>query len=132
MMTPDPNMVAAYGRALARAGLQVTIKRVTGFAPNPVVELSVTVQAIVRDYQPDTSEPSEMGYAPSKVGGITQGDRLVIVMASDLATARFPLPLMKNDKIIIVSTGDELNVVDVDAFKRVAAGAIELKAAGVQ
>ena len=52
-------------------------------------------------------------------------------MATDLANARFPLPVRKNDRIIIVDTGDELNVVDVDGFKRAVAGAIERKAAGV-
>ena len=32
----DPNVVAAYGRALARCGLPVTVERINGFAPNAV------------------------------------------------------------------------------------------------
>ena len=55
---------------------------------------------------------------------------MVIVMAGDLASKRFPLPLKKNDKIILES-GEELNVIEVDANKRAVAGAIELKASGV-
>lgn len=132
MTTPDPAIVAAYGRAFARTGIAVEIKRITGFAPNPTAINTASVQAIVRDYQPDTSQVAEMGMAATKMGAITESDRLVIVMATDLANQRFPLPLRKNDKVVILSTGDELNIVDVDAYKRAAAGAIELKAAGVQ
>jgi hypothetical protein len=124
-------MVAAYDRALLKRGTQIILKRVTGFAPNPTASFSAWVVAMVTDYQPDTTQPAQTGYAATKIGAITEGDRLVILMATDLANARFPLPVRKNDRIIIVDTGDELNVVDVDGFKRAVAGAIELKAAGV-
>ena len=73
-----------------------------------------------------------MGYASTKLGGISENDRQIILMTSDLQAARYPLPLRKNDKIIIVETGDELNIIEVDAYKREIAGAIELRAAGVQ
>ncbi len=127
----DPGIVAAYEAAFATCGIQVAVKRVTGFAPNPTASFTAVVTAIVRDYQPDTTQPAQSGYASTKVGSITEGDRLVILMASDLAAARYPLPMQKNDKIIIVETGDVMNVVDVDAYKRTVAGAIELKTASV-
>ncbi len=52
-------------------------------------------------------------------------------MIEDLAQARFPLPVQKNDNIILSSTGEKLNVTRVDMQKRAFAGAIELAAAGV-
>ena len=131
MSNPNPSIVAAYERALLKTGVQIIVKRVTGFAPNPTATVSATVMASVKDYQPDTTAPAQEGYAATKVGAITQGDRQVIVMATDLAAQRFPLPIKKNDRIILVDSGDELNVVAVDAGKRNNAGAIELKAASV-
>src|SRR5579872_1031467 len=130
-MANDRTMLASYRRGFARAGSeQVTFKRVEGFAPNAVT-ITATVSAIVRLYTPDIAEPRQLGYSTSRVGGISEGDRLIIVMAADLAAQKFPLPLRKNDKAILSSNGDELNVVAVDASKRSAAGAIEVKAAGV-
>lgn len=131
-MTANPAIVAAYERALAKRGTQIVVTRVTGFAPNPTATFSAAVVAMVVDYTPDTVEPLQMGYPASKPGGITEGDRLVILMATDLEAARFPLPLRKNDRITIVESGDELSIVDVDAYKRAVGGAIEAKAAGVQ
>ena len=56
--------------------------------------------------------------------------------AADLAALNFPLPVKKNDRITLFDDAgnevDVLNVTTVDAYKRAAAGAIELKAAGVQ
>lgn len=134
MASIDSTINGAYERAFARLGvtLSVTFKRMTGFAPGAVTVQSATVMAVVRDYMPDTTSPRQQGYPATKPGAITEGDRVIIVMATDLANAGFPLPLRKNDKAVIVDTGDELNVIDVDAYKRAAAGAIELKAAGVQ
>jgi hypothetical protein len=129
-MAADPNVVAAYRRGLVKAGVPVTVTRINGFAPNAVTFSAENITAIVRDYRSDASAVSETGFASAKMGAITQGDRLVIVMADDLAQAGFQLPLKKNDRITL-STGDVLNVTAVDALKRAAAGAIELKAAGV-
>lgn len=133
MSNIDTAINASYKRAFARRGVavQVTFKRVTGFAPNPVTTVTANVMAVVRDYQPDTTSPAQTGYAATKMGAITEGDRTIVVMGTDLAAAAFPLPLKKNDKVTIVATGEELNVVSVDGTKRIAGGAIELKAAGV-
>jgi hypothetical protein len=138
-MTADPSIVAAYRRAFARQGVAVpvTLTRITGFAPNTAT-VSADIVAIVRDYMPDTTAVAETGFAAGKQGAITQGDRMIIVMIDDLAQKRFPLPVRKNDRLTLRSdaghlgaSGDVLNVVAVDALKRAAGGAIELKAAGV-
>lgn len=53
------------------------------------------------------------GYQPNElVGGITQGDRNVLLLAEDLETNGFPLPLQKNDRIVV--RGKALNIVKVD------------------
>ena len=132
MSNIDTAINGAYERAFARLGVavSVTFKRVTGFAPNAVTTQSAAVMAVVRNYQPDTTSVAQTGYATTKQGAITEGDRMIIVMVTDLQAAGFPLPLRKNDKVIM-DTGDELNITDVDSWKRAAAGAIELKAAGV-
>ena len=129
-MTADPNIVAAYRRGLARAAgrQQVTFMRPTGVAPNKAF-FSATVIAVVQDYAPDSTSEAETDVSGRKLGAITQGDRTLIVMADDLAAQNFPLPLVKNDKVELAS-GDQLNVVSVDAYKRQAAGAIEVKASG--
>lgn len=130
-MPADRAIVAAYKRAFSRLGVtvNVTFTRITGVAPNKV-PVSATVAAVVRNYMPDTTEVEQTGISSSKLGAITQGDRLIIVMADDLASAGFPLPLAKNDKVT-VPTGDQLTIVSVDAFVRSAAGAIELRATGI-
>lgn len=130
-MTIDPAINAAYLKAFARLGVSVsvTFKRVTGSAPGTVTTVTATVNAVVRGYNPDTTSPAREGYATTKVGSITEGARSLIVMATDLQSAGFPLPVKKNDKIIM-DTGDQLTITDVDSWVRAAAGAIELKASG--
>lgn len=125
----DPRMVTAYRRALALKGIPVVVTRVTGFAPNTVT-FSSTLMAIVENYTPDSTAVAETGFSSSKVGAISQGDRMVILMSDDLVQQNFPLPLQKNDKIAL-PTGDVLNVEQVDSYKRALAGAIELKATGI-
>lgn len=126
----DPSALAAHARAIAKVGVAVVLKRVTGVAPNAKV-FSASVRAVVRNYVPDTGSPERAGYASTQMGGITQGARQVIVLKRDLANAGFPLPVEKNDKILISATGDQLNVLHVDATKRDMAGTIELMATGV-
>ena len=122
-------MQAAHRRALQRTGELVTVRRVSGTAPR-TVSFSVEVYANVQSYAPDTVEPSQTGYSASQLGGITQNDRKVIIVAQDLSDARFPLPVLKNDKIVLAN-GEVLNVTGVDEHKRSLAGAIELTAAGI-
>ncbi len=127
----DPSAQAFTRQGIMLVGVQVTFERVTGFAPNAMT-ISATVTAKVMKYALDTVSVAETGYSASKPGSIRQGDREVLVMAADLAAQNFPLPIRKNDRVVVVETGDTLNVIAVDANKRAMAGCIELDVAGSQ
>ncbi len=111
-------------------GEEVTVTRIFGLAPN-TRSFSATVIALVEDYQPDRYEPERTGYSGSQLGGISQGDRQIVLLVDDLAAQRFPLPVKKHDRVTLSSNSDMLNIVRVDASKRAVAGGIELRAAGV-
>ena len=132
----DQNIQDAYRRALQRRGRWVTVQRVSGNAPNATT-FGATVKAMIEGYIP---EKPVMDISPE--GSITQGARRVIVLQDDLAQKRFPLPLQKNDKVIIADdvespsptallSGEKLNILSVDPFKRALAGAVEILAVGV-
>jgi hypothetical protein len=141
----DPNVVAGYRRAIARRGQWVILRRISGQAPHAAV-FDAMVRAIVMDYRPQ----SEV-MAVKREGGITQGGRNVIVMRDDLAEKRFPLPVKKNDKLILLERdrvnqeqteialpdgtllyeSDALNISDPDPNKRGLADAIDFIAGGV-
>jgi hypothetical protein len=129
MIHIDPAAQAAHRRALQRRGEPVTVERLSGTAPN-VVYFHANVVAFISDDRDDVQQPSRAGYGGSALGSLTQTNRDIIMMAADLVAARFPLPLQKNDKIILCN-GDKLNIVRVDAHKRIRAGAIEATAAAV-
>lgn len=120
----DPNAVAGYREAIAVRGEAVTFRRKTGQAPN-VQEFDAPVMAIVMNYQ---VQPDVMPVMPE--GGVTLGDKMIIVLAADLADKNFPLPLRKNDKALV--QGEWLNVETLDPSKRGIAGAIEVHAKGSQ
>lgn len=130
-MNVDSAIQEATRRALYRASgaLQVTFTRVTGIAPNANTT-AATVTAVVRDYTIDTQEMGQEGMKPSDIGAITQGDREVLVMADDLVSAGFPMPLQKGD-LIAAETSEKMHIVRIDALKRGVAGCIEIVAAGV-
>jgi alkylhydroperoxidase/carboxymuconolactone decarboxylase family protein YurZ len=127
----DRAMEAAYRRGLARKGELVTVKRLSGTAPRTVFFSAENILAAVENYTPDTAQPSESGYGASQPGGLPETDRRLIFMASDLAKARFPLPLQKHDKIVLAN-GELLDVTGVDDHQRQLAGAIVVTAAGVR
>jgi hypothetical protein len=120
----DLNAQEAYRRALAVTGQVVMFQRVTGQAPNAVT-FSAQVTAIFRAYQPATP----IGGAMVRSAEITEGQREFIVLSDDLAQAEFPLPLLKNDKIVVGT--ETFNITEVDPGTRIYAGAIEGKAVGV-
>lgn len=126
-MTPDQNLKRSYGNWILKRGVSIEIRRVTGAAPNSVA-ISKSVLAIVQNFLPDSFAVARQGY--SGPGAISQGDRRIIVMADDLAATGFPLPIKKNDTVIL-DTGDKLNVTQADAQTRAMVGAIEIVAAGV-
>jgi hypothetical protein len=127
----DPSAEAFTRQGILLVGIPVRFERVTGFAPNATT-ISATVTAKVMKYALDTVTVAETGYPASKQGAIRQGDREVLVMATDLAAQGFPLPVLKSDRIVLLATGDTLNIIAVDANKRAMAGCIEIDAAGVQ
>jgi hypothetical protein len=131
----DQNALEGYRRALERRGRWVTFRRVGGNAPN-IGQFDATVRAIIEGYIPE-KPVAEI----SPEGSITQGARRFTVLQDDLSQKRFPLPLQKNDKVIIVDdvenpsptallNGESLNVISVDPFKRAVAGAVEILAVG--
>lgn len=130
----DLGAQAAYRNALAVAGGQAVIfRRVNGQAPN-TARFDALVTAIFRAYRPAGVIGAAIGE-----GAITEGVREFIVLEDDLAAARFPLPLAKNDKVIpgeivngsFVPGKEVFNITEVDAGTRVFAGAIEGRATGV-
>lgn len=132
----DPNAEAAYRRALDVRGRWVIVRRVGGDAPNTAT-FDAPVRAIVQGYVPEKAVGDI-----SPEGAITQGARRVILLRGDLAAKHFPLPMQKNDKIVIaddvenpspqsLAAGEVLDVMLVDPFKRALAGAVELMAVGV-
>ena len=119
----DANALAGYRRALNRRGVAVTVRRITGEAPNTTT-IDASVTAIVMDY---LTKPPVADVQPE--GAITLGARNIILLTDDLAAANFPLPVQKHDKVVVA--GEELDVMSVDPNKRGIADAIELIAQGV-
>lgn len=57
------------------------------------------------------------GYGPADIAGsIIQGDRRCYIGTQDLVAQSFPLPMRKNDKVILAG-GRQLNVEGPDARK---------------
>src|SRR5690349_12289742 len=97
MPATDLNALTSYRRAFARRARWIKLRRVTGQAGQGAGFFDAVVQAIVDDY---VSEPP-VG-TTRREGAITQGGRRVIVLSDDLAAKRFPLPVRKNDKVILL------------------------------
>ncbi len=126
----DPGLAASSKRAIQRVGQSVTFERITGFAPN-VRTIRATVTAALHGKAPDTAEPRASGYGSSQPGGLSETERELLVMVSDLAAVGFPLPLQRGDKMTIAATSERLSVLRFDAGRRAIAGVIEITAAGV-
>lgn len=128
---PNPAAVAAaHARAIALAGQPVIFQRAIGFGPSATT-ISAAVNAVVRKVTVDASAVSRDGYSASKPGAVTESDREVLAMKTDLTAAGFPLPVVKGDRIQIVETSDWLQVEEVDGAKRYLGGCVELTAKGI-
>jgi hypothetical protein len=129
-MIPDPQIIADYRAAIAENGVSVTFRRQTGFAPNITIT-SATVTAKVSTMGVETTAPAQDGMAAAKPGAMSQTDRLVLVLASDLTAQGFPLPVIKGDKVVLPGSDEAYTVLRADPYKRAVAGAIEVVIAGV-
>lgn len=88
---------AAYEAKITQRGENITLRRVRSDGP------------------PFEAQPraSVTGYSPDElVSGINQGDRDVTVLVEDLEKAGWPLPIKRNDKVVI--RGRLMNVETVD------------------
>ena len=131
-MTLNPNAVATTARGIYLTGVPVIFQRLTGYAPD-VTLIEAAVIAKVTNVTADTAAETEAGISSSETGNISQNDRMVLVMASDLSAAGFPLPIALGDKVIIDGVADDdATVIRVDAYKRAMAGAIEVFVAGTE
>ena len=132
----DQSMQAAHRAAIQQVGQPVTFYRLTGGAPN-ITTQSAAVTAIVREYVADGQAQTQEGYASGSLGGITQGERQILVMQQDLLAAGWPTNtggfavLQKGDKVTVAMTGEELQITRVDPGKRYIAGCIEAFAVGI-
>lgn len=145
MFNLSPSALAGYRRAMAVRGRWVIVRRVSGDAPN-LARFDAIVQAVIAGR---SNEPDVMTVRPE--GGITQNAREIIVIEADLAAQRWPLPVQKNDKLVLLGIGatapgqpqitlpdgtpvyeiESLNVIAVDPYKREFGGAVEIAAEGV-
>jgi hypothetical protein len=102
-MTPDEGK-ETYQRMLEEIGEKVLIRRYFGTGNNRS-KFEVEVRARI------------VGYIASElVGTIIQGDQKAILLQEDLLIFQFPLPLMKNDKIVV--KGKERNIESADGDSR--------------
>jgi hypothetical protein len=115
---------AGYRRALVARGVPVKFRRVTGAAPN-TQSFFADVAAIVLT---ETAAKAEGTFALA--GEMAENDRLLIVVADDLAHKRFPLPLVEGDQVLLL--GEWTNLVKVDPLSRAFAGAIVAIAKGIR
>lgn len=117
---PNPKQIeASYRSMLTQVGEYVTVRRYTGSGVNRP-KFDATVKARVTNY-----DPSELS------GTIQQGDSHLIVLASDLFNAQFPLPLLTSDKVVIGTK--EMQIIAVDHETRAVRNqlmAIEIQARG--
>lgn len=125
----NPSIEASYKDNIARVGKLVRFIRITGQAPR-TAKFSAEVMAVVTDYVPEHSVLDV-----KREGSITQGQRHLIVVDSDLSAKGFRTPIQKNDKVVvgrengsawIIDGEPEFNVTRTDPNKRHIAGATEV------
>ena len=116
--------------ALARRNVSIVYNRNVGLAPN-IMTTTATLNAFVATMQPDTTSPAQDGLSASAPEQVNQDQRLLIVMAADLAAAGISLPVQRGDTVNVPSTGETLNVLRSDPYTRAFAGAVEIQAAAI-
>lgn len=118
-MTPA-EVKEIYRQVIGEFGEAVSLRRYSGTGNNRTAT-DYPVGARVTEYRPD-----------ELIGGIVQGDRLVIVLAADVASTGFQLPFVATaDKLVV--RGRELAIKAIDDNTRRIAGEIvayEIRAGG--
>ncbi|MDR3495294.1 MAG: hypothetical protein P4L82_11900 [Ancalomicrobiaceae bacterium] len=117
--------------AIRMRGVAVQLVRLSGYAPN-VVSFTADVSALVEQATDAAADVTRAGISASEPGNVSQTSRKVTVLADDLKAKRFPLPIVKGDKLIIKATGDEYTVGDADAYRRAFLGVVDLTVAGLK
>ena len=102
-MTPQ-DCKDIYKNDMLEVGEEIIIRRYFGVGMNRN-KFEVKVLARVMSY-----DPQEL------IGTIIQGDQKLIVLVDDLETYQFPLPLIRNDKVVV--RGKEINIESVDGNTR--------------
>lgn len=116
-MTPA-DAAASYRRQIEKHGEPITLRRVL-LRPTPDADLAVKAR-VLRQGKPD-----------DLANTVSQSDRVIVVMAEDIAASEWPGPPVKGDKIFL--RGRALTITAVDDDKRRVAGvliAYELTANG--
>ena len=117
-MTPD-QAIRAYRQALAVGGERIVLRRIVGTTRQIFLDAEVTARVVAA------------GSGDGPPGETRQDGYTLIVLADDLARARWPVPPRQDDKAIV--RGRQLNVEFVDdSTRRIGAVAIayELTARG--
>jgi hypothetical protein len=109
---------ALYRRQLEQTGETVTLRRVNSSGPPTDVPVLARVA----------------GFSPQElVGGVNVGDRKIIILAEDVETSGFPVPIKAGGTDKIMVRGKSLTILDVDDSTRRIAGtlvAYEIRASG--
>ncbi|MBP1179973.1 hypothetical protein [Methylobacterium sp. PvR107] len=92
-----------YAREIDRRGEVVSLRRRKPNSVPPTYDAQIDVRAIVT------------GYAPSElIGGITQGDSRVIMLAKDVVAGGFPLPFKVSSTDVVFVNGVQRTLKAID------------------
>jgi len=101
-VTPDFFDFSDIQRAIDETGSPVILRRLSG---TQQIKFDVRTTAVITGFQPN-----------ELVGGISQGDRRVIIGPRDIAARQWPAPPRKGDRVFIgtvETTVEAVEVVDV-------------------
>lgn len=111
-MTPDQAR-ATYRRMMAAEGETVTLRRYSGTGAGRVYTDYAGLRARVVAFQ-----------AHELVAGVVQGDRMVILLAEDVADQGVVLPIASGGADRLIVRGKELSIKAVDDNTRRVAGEV--------
>jgi hypothetical protein len=95
-------VTTATRRQLLRTGQPVTLRRMSGTAPNQTAT-DVACTAVVRGFQPDELAAGS---------GLQQGDRQVIITNHEIAAAGWPGPPRRGDRAIVAGATTTIQAVE--------------------